>query len=182
MSLEMQQCLHIVNGIYIIIGKIFINNILDLRLRTIKVHNSTSNWNIIIKTYIKHIIDLLCLFRLLPAAVAQQAPLGHLGSQVAHQHVWVQLSLWVPLQDHHVQPHILGGFKKALLQNPREMIGGRIFSKLIRIRARKSELRPESRSYRPKVRVTAGETPESEPNRPEKAPELGLGASTENPP
>ena len=45
----------------------------------------------------------------------------------------------------------LGGFKKALLQNPREMIRGRILSAMIRIRARKSELRPESRSHGPKV-------------------------------
>ena len=48
--------------------------------------------------------------------------------------------------------------------------------------------RPESQSYRPKVgvtdpkvRVTAGQPPESEPNRPEKALKWGLGASTENP-
>ena len=54
--------------------------------------------------------------------------------------------------------HSLGGFKKALLQNPREMIRGRPFSEMIRIRARKSELQGESRSYRPKVRVTAGQT------------------------
>ena len=33
-----------------------------------------------------------------------------------------------------------GGFKKALLQNPRKMIRGRIFNEMIRISARKSEL------------------------------------------
>ena len=49
----------------------------------------------------------------------------------------------------------LSGFKKALLQNPREMIRGQIFSGMIRIRARKSELQAESRSYRPKVGDTA---------------------------
>ena len=49
--------------------------------------------------------------------------------------------------------------------------------------------RPESQSYRPKVGVTdekseiqPGRPPESEPNRPEKGPEWGLCASTENPP
>ena len=62
------------------------------------------------------------------------------------------------------------------------MIRGHAFSGMIRIRARKSELHAESRSYRPKVGDTAGQTPESEPNRPEKGPEWGLGASTENPP
>ena len=48
--------------------------------------------------------------------------------------------------------------------------------------------RPESQSYGPKVGVTdqkseirPGRPPESEPNRPEKGPEWGLGASTENP-
>ena len=48
---------------------------------------------------------------------------------------------------------------------------------------------PESQSHRPKVGVTGqkselqpGRPPESEPNRPEKAPEWGLGASTENTP
>ena len=75
--------------------------------------------------------------------------------------------------------HDLGGFKKALLQNPREMIRGRICSEMIRISARKSELQAKSRSYRPKVRVTAGRPPKSEPN---KAPESGFGASAENPP
>ena len=49
----------------------------------------------------------------------------------------------------------LSGFKKALLQNPREMIRGQIFSGMIRIQARKSEIQAESRSYRPKVGDTA---------------------------
>ena len=54
---------------------------------------------------------------------------------------------------------------------------------MMRIQARKSELQAESRSYRPKVGDTAGQPPEeSEPNRPAKGPEWGLGASTENPP
>ena len=50
---------------------------------------------------------------------------------------------------------VLSGFKRALLQNHREMIRGQIFSGMIRIRARKPELQAESRSYRPKVRDTA---------------------------
>ena len=53
------------------------------------------------------------------------------------------------------RPNKLSGFKKVLLQNPREMIRGQIFSGMIRIRARKSELQAESRSYRPKVGDTA---------------------------
>ena len=42
----------------------------------------------------------------------------------------------------------------------------------VRVTGRKSELQAESRRYSPK----------SEPNRPEKGPEWGLGTSTENPP
>ena len=79
---------------------------------------------------------------------------------------------------------MLWGFKKALLQNPREMIRGQIFREMIRVSARKSEFN----CYRPKVGVTdqkselqPGRPPEPEPNRPEKAPEWRLGASTENP-
>ena len=44
------------------------------------------------------------------------------------------------------------------------MIRGRIFSEMIRIRARKSELQPESRSYGPKVRVYSRADPQN-PNR-----------------
>ena len=78
--------------------------------------------------------------------------------------------------------YALGAFKQSLLQSRREMIRGRIFSEMIRVSAQKSELQAKSRSYRPKVRVTAGETPRIEPNRSEKAPEWGLGASTEKHP
>ena len=53
----------------------------------------------------------------------------------------------------------LSGFKKALLQNPRKMIRGRIFREMIRVSARKSELQAKSRSYSPKVGVTVGQTP-----------------------
>ena len=42
----------------------------------------------------------------------------------------------------------------------------------VRDTGRKSELQTKSRRY----------SPESEPNRPEKGPEWGLGASAENPP
>ena len=70
------------------------------------------------------------------------------------------------------------GFKKALLQNPQRKIRGRIFRAMVRIRARKSELQAESRSYRPKVRVNP-----QNPNRiAQKRPRMGLGASTETPP
>ena len=62
------------------------------------------------------------------------------------------------------------------------MIRARIFSRMIRIQARKSELQAKSRSYAAKVGDTAGQTPESEPNHPEKVPEWGLGTSTEPPP
>ena len=76
----------------------------------------------------------------------------------------------------------LSGFKKALLQNPREMIRGRIFSEMIRIQARKSELRAESRSYGPKVGVTAGQTPRIRTESPRKGPRMGFGCFYRNPP
>ena len=62
------------------------------------------------------------------------------------------------------------------------MIRERIFGEMIQVSGRNSELQAESRSYGPKVGDTAGQTPESEPNRPEMGPEWGLGASTETPP
>ena len=69
------------------------------------------------------------------------------------------------------------------LQKPREIIRGRIFSEMIRIQARKSELQAESRSYGPKARVTAGPTPRIRTESPKgKGPGWGLGASAENPP
>ena len=43
-------------------------------------------------------------------------------------------------------------------QKPRDMIWGRIFREMIRVSAQKSELQAKRRSYRPKVRVTGGET------------------------
>ena len=63
---------------------------------------------------------------------------------------------------------------------PRNDSGSK-FGEMIRVSARKSGLRAKSRSYRPKVRAPVGRRPESELNRPEKEPESGLGASTENP-
>ena len=70
----------------------------------------------------------------------------------------------------------------ALLQNPREMIQGRIFSEMIRIQARKSELRPESRSYRPKVRVTAGHPPRIRTESPRKGTRIGFRCFYRKPP
>ena len=62
------------------------------------------------------------------------------------------------------------------------MIRGRIFQgndssfgPKVRVTGQKSELQTKSQSYN-------GADPESEPNRPEKEPESGLGASTENHP
>ena len=49
-----------------------------------------------------------------------------------------------------------------------EMIRVRIFSEMIRIQARKSELQAKSRIYRPKVRVTAGQTPRIRTESPRK--------------
>ena len=63
------------------------------------------------------------------------------------------------------------------------MIRGRIFSEMIWIQARKSELQAESRSYGPKVRVTARADSQN-PNRiTQKGTANGVfGASTETPP
>ena len=74
------------------------------------------------------------------------------------------------------------GFKKALLQNPREMIWGWISREMIRVSARKSELQAKSQSYRPKVGVTVGQTPRIRTESPRKGPESGLGAFAKNPP
>ena len=53
---------------------------------------------------------------------------------------------------------------------------------MIRVSARESELQAKSRRYRgSKSELQQGRPPESELNRPEREPELGLGASTENP-
>ena len=71
---------------------------------------------------------------------------------------------------------VLCGFEKALLQNARDMIRGRIFSEMIRVSAQKSELQAKSRSHRPELQP--GRPPESELNRPEKGPEWRLRAST----
>ena len=54
------------------------------------------------------------------------------------------------------------------------MIRERIFSEMIRIWARKSELQAESRSYRPKFRVTAGQTTRIRTESPRKGPRMGL--------
>ena len=74
------------------------------------------------------------------------------------------------------------GFKKALLQNPQEMIRGRIFSEMIRIQARKSELRAESQSYGPKVGVTAGRAPRLRTESPRKGPRMGFRCFYREPP
>ena len=53
---------------------------------------------------------------------------------------------------------------------PREIIRGRTFSEMIRIRTRKSELQAESRSYGPKVRDTTGQNPRIRTESPKKGP------------
>ena len=73
----------------------------------------------------------------------------------------------------YIYTHILAGLKKALPQNPPEMIRGRIFSEMIRIQARKSELQAESRSYDPKVGDTAGQTPRIWTESPREGPRMG---------
>ena len=72
-------------------------------------------------------------------------------------------------------------FKKALLQNPREMIRGRIFSEMIRIQARKSESQAESRSYGPKVGDTTRQTPRIRTESPRKGPRMGFRCFFWNP-
>ena len=78
--------------------------------------------------------------------------------------------------------YTLSGFKKALLQNPREMIRGRIFSEMIRIQARKSELQAKSRSYGPKVGDTAGQTPRFRAESSRKEPRMGFRCFCRKPP
>ena len=54
------------------------------------------------------------------------------------------------------------------------MIRGRVFSEMIRIQARKSELQAKSQSCGPKVRVTAGQTPRIRTESPRKGPRMGF--------
>ena len=54
------------------------------------------------------------------------------------------------------------------------MIRGRVFSEMIRIQARKSELQAESRGYGPKVRVTGGQTLRIRTELPRKGPRMGF--------
>ena len=63
------------------------------------------------------------------------------------------------------------------------MSRGRLFSEMIRIQARKSELQAKVGVTDQKVRVTAGQTPRIRADLLRKgAPEWGLDASTEYPP
>ena len=64
--------------------------------------------------------------------------------------------------------------REALLQNPREMIRGRMFREMIWVSAQKSELQAKSRSYRPKVRVTAGSRVRTEFSSTENLPKAFL--------
>ena len=58
----------------------------------------------------------------------------------------------------------------------------RIFSEMIRIWVRKSELQARKLELQTKVGDTAGQTPKIRTESPRKGPRMGLGASTENPP
>ena len=78
--------------------------------------------------------------------------------------------------------YALCGFKKASLQNPREMIRGRIFTWMIRVSAQKSELRAKSRGYKPKVRVTAGQTPRMRTESPRKGARMAFRCFYRKPP
>ena len=66
--------------------------------------------------------------------------------------------------DQTIYVYVLSGFKKALLQNPREMIRGRIFREMIRVSARKSELQPRKSDLQAKSRSYNGADPQN-PNR-----------------
>ena len=76
----------------------------------------------------------------------------------------------------------LSGFKKALLQDPPEMIRGPLFSEMIRIQAQKSELQAESRSYGPKSQSYSRAEPQN-PNRiTRKGPRMGFRCFCRKPP
>ena len=55
-----------------------------------------------------------------------------------------------------------------------EMIRGQSFGKHLQVSAQKSELQAKSRSSKPKVRVTAGETPRIRTESPEKETRIGV--------
>ena len=100
------------------------------------------------------------------------AELGRRYSKGSNSVRWRHLKI-VPSERRQLEGNDLGGFKKSFTAEPPR---GRNFSEMIRIRARKSGFGPESRSYGPKVRVTAGQTARIRTELP------SLGASTENPP
>ena len=61
------------------------------------------------------------------------------------------------------------------------MIRGRIFSEMIRVSAKNQSDKTKVRVTDEKSELQPARPPESEQDRPEKEPESGLGASTENP-
>ena len=72
----------------------------------------------------------------------------------------------------------LSGFKKALLQNPQEMIRGRTFSDSapkVRVTGQKSELRTKSRRY-------SRADPQNPTESPRKGPRIGFGRFYRKPP
>ena len=115
--------------------------------------------------------------------IAQQTRLAHLKQLSLHIANLYHCGSGYYYQNSCVfQAYILSGFKKALLQNPRQMIRGRIFSEMIRVQARKSELQAKSRSYGPKVGDTARQTPRIRTEPPRKGPRMGFRCFYRNPP
>ena len=53
------------------------------------------------------------------------------------------------------------GIQEGFAVEPREMIRKRLFGEIIRVLVQKSDLQRKSQSYNPKVRVTAGWTPQN---------------------
>ena len=72
--------------------------------------------------------------------------------------------------------------QKGFTAEPPKNDSGPIFSEMIRISARKSELQAKSRSYRPKVRVTAGQTPKIRTESPGKGTRIGFWRFCRGPP
>ena len=77
---------------------------------------------------------------------------------------------------------LLSWIQKGFTAEPPRNDSGRIVSEMIRIEARKSELQAKSRSYRPKVTVTARQTPGIRTESPRKGPRMGFRCFYRKPP
>ena len=81
-----------------------------------------------------------------------------------------------------LNPHLLNSHLRHSTVEPPAKDSGRIFSDSLRVSAQESELQAKSRSYRPKVRNTAGQTPRIRTEPPRKGTRMGFRCFYREPP